>query len=329
MLTDSLHNSRTASMLVPITGHNPIKILPLSSKIKMNQKSMKTVPKITVNSCNLQRAHRGGRSQSPIRKKISNDLDDDLGNILDIPIIFAKDGENLNAIEKSPSISQMPVAIESYDKNSIPKLSGTTKVVLISNKNDRLQQPISSSANTPIQALVRASGPQNHVSRAVLHTRAQNLSIANTNRTNTPIQAVPRLNQTTIKYTKIILAKRNSIINKEDKNEQVILTKNTSKMITYDKNEHRYAQILPKQQIKFQEIIQDDALEIEDAIKTNIIERKIQTVSEADLTLPSKNGHSMEPSMEPLNNLDSIMEMKPVKTDDLLPGPNILTDETE
>ncbi|XP_015524390.1 KAT8 regulatory NSL complex subunit 3 isoform X1 [Neodiprion lecontei] len=311
MLADSLNNSRTASMLVPMSGQNTITILPLSSKMMMSQRSMKTVPKITVNNCNLQRVQKVNKPQSPTRKKINDDFDDDLGNILDIPIIFAKDGENLNAIEKAPPISQVPVMMDPYDKN-IPKLSGTTKVVLISNKHDKIQHPITSLANTPMQALVRATGPLHHVNRAVLTSRLQNQSITSTNRIGTPTQTIPRLNHPTIKYTKIILAKRNSVPSNihDDKNEQVVLTKNTSKMVSYEKNEHRYAQMLPRHQIKFQEIIQDDALEIEDAIKTNIIERKIPTVSEIDLTSPSKNGHDTES----LNHADSNTEIDIVKT---------------
>ncbi|XP_012268871.2 KAT8 regulatory NSL complex subunit 3 [Athalia rosae] len=326
MLTDSLHNSRTASMLLPISGQNPITILPLSSKIKMGQKSMKSVPKITVNNCNLQRTQRGAKPQSPTKKKISNNFDDDLGNILDIPIIFAKDGENLNAIEKASTISQLPVVIDSFDKN-IPKLSGTTKVVLISNKHDKMQPPNSNTANSQFQTVLRATGPQHHINRTVLQARSLNPSLSSINRATTPNQSLPRLNQATIKYTKIILAKRNPVGGniQEDKSEQVILTKNNPKIISHDKNEHRYAQVFPRHQIKFQEIIQDDALEIEDAIKTNIIERKIQTVPEIDLTSPTKNGHSDESPNKP----DSGEEKELVKTDVFLSDTNVSADVAE
>lgn len=330
MLTDSLHNSRTASMLVPMSGSNPITILPLSSKIRMSQKSMKSVPKITVNnSASIQRTQRINRPLSPVRKqqKINTDFDDDLGNILDIPIIFAKDGENINAIEKSPPISQIPIVMDtsSYDKN-VPKLnSGTTKVVLISNKQDRMQ-PGGNVAN------IRAAGPQHHINRTILQNRAQNQSIATTGRVGTPMQTVSRLNQPTIKYTKIILAKRNSYAsgsaNNDDKTEQVILTKNNSKIVNYDKNEHRYAQVIPRHQIKFQEIIQDDSLEIEDAIKTNIIERKVQAVPDIDLNLPSKNGHSIEEINSNLD-LNTEMEMEIVKTDAFLSDSNVPSEINE
>ncbi|XP_012278162.1 KAT8 regulatory NSL complex subunit 3 isoform X2 [Orussus abietinus] len=286
VLADSSRNPRSnISSLMP-PSQTPITILPLSSKLRTSQKPTKSMPKITMNNSSLQRT----KPQSPPKRKPSTDLDDDLGNILDIPIIFAKDGENLSSIERAPpSLMQAPPPpLETFEK-SLPKVG--TKLVLISNKQDKVQQQFPRLQNPIAQSIVRPSG-SSQPSHVILQTRPQNPVISSVSRGNIPIQTAPRTSQPTIKYTKIILAKRNTVRTsyQGDRSEHVVLTKTSQrlcppKVLGQDKSEHRYAQVVPS---RVQDYLPDDSIEIEDAIKKNIIERKIVSIPEIDLTSPKK-----------------------------------------
>lgn len=301
-----------SSVIVPLNSQNTGTILPLSNKLKATQKSAKAVPKITVNASNLQRIQKA-KPQIVQKNCLANDINDDLGNILDIPIIFAKDDDNLNSIEKNPPLPQTTVA-DVPEKNT-SKINSNTKVVLISNKQDKLQQTnkfVSPSAQTiicPNMALQNL----NHV---ILQTRPQNPTISKS-KTAIPVQT--RANQPTIKYTKIILAKRNSQLpQQEDKTEQVIVTKTvdkttTPKVLNFNKDEHKYAQIASKQLTKSEYKFTDETLEIEDAIKMNIIERKYIPVQRIDLTSLTKHDEKQSSTETKLVNEES---SQCIKTED-------------
>ncbi|CAL7938463.1 unnamed protein product [Xylocopa violacea] len=287
MVENSLNTKPAcSSMVVPLSTHNSGTILPLSNKLKVTHKSTKTMPKITVNTSNLQRIH---KSQTMQKNCLANEIDDELGNILDIPIIFAKDDDNLNSIEKNPSLSQI-MPIDVHEKSST-KLNNSTKVVLISNKQDKLQQ--TNKFVTPsTQAILYPNVAVQNLNHIILQTKTQNPTLSKA-KTTIPIQT--RSNQPTVKYTKIILAKRSSqSIHQNDKNEQVVVAKtmdkaNTPKLLNLNKNEPRYAQIVTQQATKIENNILDEALEIEDAIKMNIIERKHMPVQRIDIPLQTND----------------------------------------
>jgi len=275
IVENSLHNRGTSSsVLVPLNSQNPGNILPLSNKLKISQKSMKAMPKITLNANNLQRLQKA-KPQNIQKKNIANDLDDDLGNILDIPIIFAKDDDNLSGIDKMPVVTQTMPTKEPQER---PKLHNTTKIVLISNKQDnKLQQtPNSKCGTTSTQAVICPNIPMQNLNRLVLQTRSQNTNISAKTKVGVPMDN--RLMQPTVKYTKIILAKRKAqpTIHNE-RNEQIIATRTSEdapKILTFQKNEDRYVQTQScKTSINYDDPFADNVLEIEDAIKTNIIER--------------------------------------------------------
>jgi len=231
------------------------------------------MPKITVNANNLQRLQKG-KSQSIQKRNIANDIDDDLGNILDIPIIFAKDDDNLNNINKIPVVTQATLAKESQER---PKLNNTTKVVLISNKQDKLQVP-NKLGTASTQAVICPNMPVQNLNQLILQTRSQS-SVSAKSRVGMPLEN--RLIQPTVKYTKIILAKRNPQPGQNERSEQVVATKkipeeiNAPKILTFEKNEHRFVQAQSSTtSTSYNDHRTDDILEIEDAIKTNIIERK-------------------------------------------------------
>lgn len=276
IVENSLHNrSAPSSVIVPFNNQNS-SFLSLSNKLKISQKSMKTMPKITVNANNLQRLQKG-KPQSVQKRNIANDIDDDLGNILDIPIIFAKDDDNLSNINKMPMMTQTTLAKESQER---PKLNNTTKVVLISNKQDKLQQIPNKLGTASTQTVICPNMPVQNLNQLILQTRSQNSGISAKSRVGMPLEN--RLVQPTVKYTKIILAKRNlQPAQQNEKGEQVIATKkvpediNAPKILTFEKNEHRFVQAQPSAtSTNYDDHRMDSVLEIEDAIKTNIIERK-------------------------------------------------------
>ncbi|XP_076229096.1 reduction in Cnn dots 1 isoform X2 [Nomia melanderi] len=296
MVESSLNAKPTcSSVIVPLNNHSSGTILPLSNKLKATQRSTKTMPKITVNTSNLQRIHKA-KPQAIQKNCLSNDIDDDLGNILDIPIIFAKDDDNLNSIEKNSSLSQASVPIDVHEKGT-SKLNSNTKVVLISNKQDKLQQATNKFLAPSTQTIICPNVGVQNLNHVILQTRPQNPTISKT-KTTIPIQT--RTNQPTIKYTKIILAKRNSQPpHQNDKNEQVIVTKtidkiNAPKLLSLDKT----AQITSKKLIRSEEKFIDETLEIEDAIKMNIIERKYIPVQKIDLSSPTKYDNVKQTSCE-------------------------------
>lgn len=280
----------SSRMMLPITNKTPITILPLSSQRAkaLGKSHTKAVPKITLNSHNLHKSHCALQSSFSLKKSL--DIDEDLGNILDIPIIFAKDGESLGLIEKAPT-PPAQMHVEPPEK-TIKRLGPTTKVVLISNKQDRTK-----TINQPSTNFVRPS-ISNQITtshQVILHPRSSQtqspISIG-ADWHGLPLQTVPRSNnQSTIKYTKIILAKRNSdIANNSTRNEPIVLTKTISKVANptiQEKTEHRYAASIPIT-VTTSNLPVNDALEIEDVIKTNIIERKFVTIPEIDLTSPIK-----------------------------------------
>lgn len=272
ILENSLHNrSAPSSVIVPFNSQSS-GFLPLSNKLKISQKSMKTMPKITVNANNLQKLQKG-KPQSIQKRNIANDIDDDLGNILDIPIIFAKDDDNLNNINKMPVVTQTTLTKEPQER---PKLN--TKVVLISNKQDKLQQISNKLRAVSTQAVICPNIPAQNLNQLVLQTRSQN-SVSAKSRVGMPLEN--RL-QPTVKYTKIILAKRNSQpAQQNERGEQMVATKkivediNAPKILTFEKDEHRFVQAQSSMaSTNYDDLRTDNVLEIEDAIKTNIIERK-------------------------------------------------------
>ncbi|XP_018316265.1 KAT8 regulatory NSL complex subunit 3 [Mycetomoellerius zeteki] len=222
IVENSLHNrSAPSSMIVPFNSQNS-GFLPLSNKLKISQKSMKTMPKITVNTTNLQKLQKG-KSQSIQKRNIANDIDDDLGNILDIPIIFAKDDDNLSNINKIPVVTQATLAKESQER---PKLNNTTKVVLISNKQDKLQQMPNKLGATSTQAVICPNLPVQNLNQLILQTRSQNSNIS------------------------------------DHTGEKKFATRSTER-------ERREASTT-----NYDDHNMDNVIEIEDAIKKNIIERK-------------------------------------------------------
>ncbi|XP_076241623.1 reduction in Cnn dots 1 [Calliopsis andreniformis] len=296
-----------SSVIVPLNSHNSGTILPLSNKLKaIHNKSTKAVPKITVNASNLQRIQKS-KPQAMQKNCLGSDINDDLGNILDIPIIFAKDDDNLNSIEKNPPLPQVSVPMDVHEKNT-SKLNSNTKVVLISNKQDKLQQTSNKFVTPSTQTIICPNMGLQNLNHVILQTRPQNPTIT---KSKSAIPMQTRANQPTIKYTKIILAKRNSqLSHQEEKNEQVIVTKtvdktnNTSKLMNLDKDEHKYAQITPKQLTKNEYKFTDETLEIEDAIKMNIIERKYIPVQRVDLTSLTKQDNVKQTSTETKLNVN-------------------------
>ncbi|XP_043265684.1 KAT8 regulatory NSL complex subunit 3 [Colletes gigas] len=321
IMVESSINAKPAcsSVIVPLNSHNSGTILPLSNKLKTTHKSMKTMPKITVNASSLQRIHKA-KPQTVQKNCLANNIDDDLGNILDIPIIFAKDDDNLNSIEKNPPLSHVAVPMDMHEKGT-SKLNSNTKVVLISNKQDKLQQTTNKFVTPSTQTIICPNVTVQNLNHVILQTRPQNPTISKTKST-IPIQT--RANQPTIKYTKIILAKRNSQPSHQtDKNESVIVTKtvdkvNTSKLLSLDKNEHKYAQIASKQLIKNDDKFRDELLEIEDAIKMNIIERKYIPMQRIDLTSSTNRDNVEQISTETKLNVNEETNSQPTRVDDVM-----------
>lgn len=284
-INENIQNIRTTSSSVtaPFSFHKTGNSVTMSSQLKLSHNVTKTMPKITLNTSNLQRIQKG-KSQTALKKSIVNDIDDDLGNILDIPIIFAKDDDSLNNVEKIYT-SQAADSKEKY----VSKFNNTAKVVLISNKHDKIQHTSNKFVTPTTQTIICPNVPVQNMNHVILQTQSQSSIIKAKSRLGLPAQN--RSNQPTIKYTKIILAKRNNTQSSQvDKNEQVLLSKtsqrlNKPKVCIFEKNDHKYA---PPPQIKYQENSSNDLIEIEDAIKTNIIERKYVAIPEIDLTSPTK-----------------------------------------
>ncbi|XP_020289791.1 KAT8 regulatory NSL complex subunit 3 isoform X3 [Pseudomyrmex gracilis] len=297
IVENSLHNRSAPSVIVPLNNQSSGGVLPISNKLKVSHKSVKTMPKITVNATNLQRLQKA--KPQNIQKTIANDLDDDLGNILDIPIIFAKDDDNLNNIDKIPVVTQTALIKDPQER---PKLNSTTKVVLISNKQDnKLQQTPSKIGATSTPAVICPNMTVQNLNQLILQTQSQNNSIPAKSRIGMPLEN--RLMQP-VKYTKIILAKRSTQIAQQ--NEQVILTKNTEdasapKILTF-KDDYRCVQTQSsKTSSSYDDSLADDVLEIEDAIKTNIIERKYTPAPTIEETSPSAVGDN---DCDVLNKVD-------------------------
>lgn len=300
IIENSLHNRGTpSSVIVPFNNQGcPGSVLPLSNKLKVSHKSVKTIPKITVNANNLQRLQQKGKTpQQGISKKSPvNDIDEDLGNILDIPIIFAKDDDNLNNIDKIPVVTQTTMVKEPQEK---PKLNSTTKVVLISNKQDKLQQTQQGKlgASSTQAVICSANMPMQNLNHLILQARSQSNSnngnssnvIPTKNRVGVPMES--RLVQPTVKYTKIILAKRNALPPQQSKRSEQVTTTKTSddtsapKILTFEKEDNRFVQASSSVS-SYEDPFVGNVLEIEDAIKTNIIERRYTPMPAIDPASP-------------------------------------------
>lgn len=292
VIVENSHHNRSApsSVIIPLNNQTPGNILPLSNKLKISHKSMKAMPKITFNANNLQKFQK-----AKLQNNITSDLDDDLGNILDIPIIFAKDDDNLNSIDKMPVVTH---AVPSKELNERPKLNNT-KIVLISNKQDKLQQTSNKSGIASAQAVICPNIPMQNLNRLLLQTRSQNIGVPAKTRIGVPMDK--RLVQPTVKYTKIILAKRKTqpILHNES-NGQIITAKTSEDMpknIIFEEGKRGYVQAQTcKPEINYENPFPDNALEIEDAIKTNIIERNEYTSALAPLdnepNIPNETKHA-------------------------------------
>ncbi|XP_015111591.1 KAT8 regulatory NSL complex subunit 3 [Diachasma alloeum] len=173
----------------------------------MNDNSMTIIPisnKLTAGDSNAQKIPLTASNNS-WKKTETKDLSDDFGSILDIPIIFAKDDENLTVLEKTPPPVNLRDTSRVHDNKH--EQNPPTKVVLLSNKSggnstskvDRLK---SQNFNRPI----------------VLRTPMQNNSS----------QGPTIKSNESVKYTKIILAKRNTIINSNN-SDKIVLTRNKRK----------------------------------------------------------------------------------------------------
>lgn len=303
-----------SSVMLPLTSHSSTTILPPSNKLKAIQKSTKGVSKITVSASNLQRIHKAKPTSKALQKNcLVTDIDDDLGNILDIPIIFAKDDDNLNSIERNPPLPQVAVPVDVYEKNASKLLnSSSTRVVLISNKQDKLHHQTSTSklfVSPCTRAITCPNVDITSLNHAMMRARAQNPA-ASKPKAAIPIQT--RTSQPTIKYTKIILAKRNSQPSqrddKSDKNERVVVTKaidkiNTPKLLNHNKDEHKYARITERQFRESEYKSTDETLEIEDAIKMNIIERKCIPMQRVDSTSPTNHDNANQTFTETKVNI--------------------------
>lgn len=306
IIENSLHNRGAASsVIVPFSSQGCTGgILPLSNKLKISHKSVKAMPKITVNANNLQRLQQKGKppsQQQNVRKNPVNDIDDELGNILDIPIIFAKDDDSLSNIDKMPVATQSATVVKETQEK--PKLNSTTKVVLISNKQDKQMQQGKLGASSTQAVICPASLPVQNLNHLILQTRSQNTSGSSSNNGGGNVASAKSrvgmsmlenrlVQQPTVKYTKIILAKRNAPLPQQMKRvEQIIATKTSDdtsapKILTFEKDDNRFVQAssgVPST-TAYEDPFAGNVLEIEDAIKTNIIERKYASTPAVDPT---------------------------------------------
>lgn len=125
------------------------------------------------------------------------ELDGDLSSIPDIPIIIAEDNETINSIENS---STLPISMKNNNDNHEILFGqvGTTKVVLLSSIEDKLKH----------------------------HNITD--TFKNSTSTMSRLKWKNKINKQQIKYTKIILAKKNRI--NEGVNDHVVLTNNIKKI---------------------------------------------------------------------------------------------------
>lgn len=242
-------NITRVNEITPVTeSTNSITILPWSNKIKNSLKNDETLPKITP----INNKNQWQKTQQPlIKNNPSLEVDDDdLGNILDIPIIFAKDDDNLNAIEKSPPISLPLTTInDSIQQKSVNKIN-PTKVVLLSNKEGKVYQRPTNKI-TPTKKIDQDSNQSDSlVNRVVFQRRMQNSSMSSNQSSSSGS------NQQPVKYTKIILSKRQNSGTSTKYTDQVVLTKNTthkrqsSQLIVSDQSHSSYTstpiKVIPK-----------------------------------------------------------------------------------
>ncbi|KAG8035465.1 hypothetical protein G9C98_006911 [Cotesia typhae] len=214
-------NITRVNEITPVTeSTNSITILPWSNKIKNSLKNDEKLPKITP----INNKNQWEKTQQPlIKNNPSLEVDDDdLGNILDIPIIFAKDDDNLNAIEKAPPIYLPLTTInDSIQQKSVNKIN-PTKVVLLSNKEGKVYQRPTNKI-TPTKKIDQNSNQSDSlVNRVVFQRRMQNSSMSSNQSSSSGS------NQQPVKYTKIILSKRQNSGTSTKYTDQVVLTKNTT-----------------------------------------------------------------------------------------------------
>ncbi|XP_057339743.1 KAT8 regulatory NSL complex subunit 3 [Microplitis mediator] len=250
-INNSLSITRVDDSTAANNSNNSITILPWSSKIKNSFKNDSDLPKITpVGNKNPWEKTNHQQSTSSLNKNPPLEIDDDdLGNILDIPIIFAKDDDNLNAIEKSP-ISLPLTTSSDTGQQKINKIN-PTKVVLLSNKEGKVYHRPTKA--TPTNKTDQEQSQQDSlVNRVIFQRRMQNSTMSSVNWNNAPRNQTSATqsgaNQPPMKYTKIILSKRqNPSTLTTNYTDQVVLTKNTprkrlsSQTIAGDKNQPGFA----------------------------------------------------------------------------------------
>ncbi|CAG5077368.1 Similar to KANSL3: KAT8 regulatory NSL complex subunit 3 (Homo sapiens) [Cotesia congregata] len=247
--SSSTTTSTASTMTKATESTNSITILPWSNKIKNSLKNDDALPKITpINNKNQwQKSHQ--LTPPLIKNNPSLEVDDDdLGNILDIPIIFAKDDDNLNAIEKAPPIS-LPITTinDSIQQKPVNKIN-PTKVVLLSNKEGKVYQRPTSKI-TPTKKIDQDLNQSDSslVNRVVFQRRMQNSSLSSTQSSSSGS------NQQPVKYTKIILSKRQNSGTSTKYTDQVVLTKNkrpSSQLIVGDQSHSSFTttpiRVIPK-----------------------------------------------------------------------------------
>ncbi|KAF7993334.1 hypothetical protein HCN44_006394 [Aphidius gifuensis] len=157
---------------------------------------------------------------------------DDLSSIPDIPIIIAKDNETINSIE---NLSTLPITMKNnYDNHEIPfGQGGTTKVVLLSSIEDKIKH----------------------------HNITD--TFKNSTSTISGLKWNNKINKPQIKYTKIILAKKN--YNNEGVNDHAVLTNNIKKL---------------KNKIKNSNIIEQQTMNLMSKQNANVYETNLQFKSQ-------------------------------------------------
>lgn len=277
---------------------NPITIIPWSNKMSDIPKFVQDQSKTTIDNCMI-RKKSWKKSQALTENDMTAlNLDDDLGNILDIPIIFAKDDESLNAIDKLPSVPLSIAGTSGINDQSVTtKANPATRVVLLSNKDDKVHRAltkITSKVHEP-GSLQSITSSENTNHQVILQTRMQNSpSISTVDWSGGPLRNISRpANQPTIKYTKIILSKRN-LGSSTNSGEQVILTKHTrkipnSQVLTTSTNQQRYRQLPIKVASTTQVRNTQKNFQTDQRIKTKTVESKLTNISETDAIVSDKD----------------------------------------
>lgn len=102
-----------------VVDGNPIHISRISSKLKISQT---TIPKILLSKNNYDKRN--------IKNTKTNNAIGDFENILDIPIIFARDDDNLTALE------QIPTPLIDINSSKVVDKNLTGKMVLLNGEEE-------------------------------------------------------------------------------------------------------------------------------------------------------------------------------------------------